>query len=190
MQNRITSLLGPTTAALLNYGEALKRYNDGHTERALEVMMPSAIKNVMVGTRYLVEGKALTLKGAELDSNVGAGEALAQMLGFTPEKIAQKQKATFETKGVEQEILNRHTDLLNAFFIALDSSDTDMMEKVITKMAKFNVANPGNAIDFDTLYGSITKRYEDRALANVTGGMSINKKLIPQLDHMLDYSRR
>ena len=190
MQNRITSLLGPTTAALLNYGEALKRYNDGHTERAIEIMMPSAIKNVMVGTRYLVEGKALTLKGAELDSNVSSGEAVAQMLGFTPEKIAQKQKATFETKGVEQDILNRHTDLLNAFFIALDSSDTAMTEKVINKIAKFNAANPGNAIDFDTLYDSVIKRYEGRALANVTGGMSINKKLIPQLDHMLDYSRQ
>jgi hypothetical protein len=190
MQNRITSLLGPTTAALLNYGEALKRYNDGHTERAIEAIMPSAIKNVMVGTRYLVEGKALTLKGAELDSNVSSGEAVAQMLGFTPEKIAQKQKATFETKGVEQDILNRHTDLLNAFFIALDSSDTAMTEKVINKIAKFNAANPGNAIDFDTLYDSVIKRYEGRALANVTGGMSINKKLIPQLDHMLDYSRQ
>lgn len=189
MQNVMTNLLGPTAGAVLNYGEALKRYNDGHTERAFEAIMPSAIKNVMVGTRYLTEGKALTLKGAELDSNVNPAEALSQMLGFTPEKIAQKQKATIETKGVEQDILNRHTDLVNAFFIAIDSSDVDMLERVIKKISKFNASNPGNAISPDALYDSITKRYQNRALDNITGGMSINKKLVPQLQNMLDYSR-
>ena len=189
MQNVMTNLLGPTAGALLNYGEALKRYNDGHTERAFEAIMPSAIKNVMVGTRYLTEGKALTLKGAELDSNVNPAEALAQMLGFTPEEIAQKQKATIEMKGVEQDILNRHTDLINAFFIALDGGDTDMLERVSEKITKFNVANPGNAVKAEDLRTSAIKRYKDRALANITGGMSINKKLIPQLDSMLDYSR-
>ena len=189
MQNAITNLLGPTAGALLNYGEALKRYNDGHTERALEAIMPAAIKNVMVGTRYLVEGKALTLKGAELDSNVTAGEAFAQMLGFSPEQIAQKQKASIEMKGVEQDILNRHTDLLNAFFIAMDGGDSDMLERVTNKIIKFNAANPGSAIKADTLRNSVIKRYKDRTLANITGGMSINKKLAPQLNNMLDYSR-
>ena len=189
MQNVMTNLLGPTAGAFLNYGEALKRYNDGHTERAVEAIMPAAIKNVMVGTRYLVEGKALTLKGAELDSNVLPGEALAQMLGFTPEKITQKQKATIEAKGVEQAILNRHTDLVNAFFMAVDSSDADMLERVVEKIGKFNSTNPGNAISPDALYDSVIKRYENRALANITGGMSINKKLVPQLQNMLDYSK-
>ena len=189
MQNAITNLLGPTAGALLNYGEALKRYNDGHTERALEAIMPAAIKNVMVGTRYLVEGKALTLKGAELDSNVTAGEAFAQMLGFSPEQIAQKQKASIEMKGVEQDILNRHTDLLNAFFIAMDGGDSDMLERVTNKIIKFNAANPPSAIKADTLRNSVIKRYKDRTLANITGGMSINKKLAPQLNNMLDYSR-
>jgi len=188
MQNMITNLLGPTAGAFLNYGEALKRYNDGHTERAFEAIVPAAIKNVMVGTRYLVEGKALTLKGAELDSNVTAGKALAQMLGFTPEEIAQKQKASIEMKGAEQEILNRHTDLLNSFFIAMDAGDSDMLERVMGKIIKFNVANPGSAIKADTLRTSVIKRYKDRALANITGGMGINKKLAPQLKDMLGYA--
>jgi hypothetical protein len=34
---------------------------------------------------------------------------------------------------------------------------------------------------------SVTKRYKDRAMANMTGGMGIDKKLMPQLIDMLDY---
>ena len=189
MQNAFTNLLGPTAGALLNYGEALKRYNDGHTERAFEAMMPAAIKNVMVGTRYMMEGKALTLRGAEVDSYISPAEAVAQMIGFSPEDTAQKQKASFEMKNANEQIMSRRTDLLNAFFIAIDGGDSDMLDKVLEKIQTFSITNPGASIDGRNLIDSVNKRYEDRALSNITGGMGINKKLIPQLMPMLDYSQ-
>jgi hypothetical protein len=189
MQNIMTNLLGPTAGALMGYAEAAKRYREGHTERAIEAMMPAAIKNVMVGTRYLTEGKAMTMKGATLDENINPAEALAQMLGFSPEDTAQKQKASFEMKNANEEIIARHNDLLNAFFIAVDGHDTDMMTKVIQKIQKFNRTNPGVAIDPDTLFNSVQRKYQDRALANITGGMPVNKKLVGQLNGMRDYSQ-
>jgi hypothetical protein len=189
-QNMMTNLLGPSAGALLNYVEALKRYKDGYTERAIETMMPAAIKNVLVGTRYLTEGQALTMKGATLDDEVTAPEAIAQMLGFSPEDTARKQRAAYELKNTAEAIKDRHTSLLNAFFIALDSGDTDMMGTVLEKMQTFSIANPGERIDADSLINSVQKRYKDRALANITGGVGINPKMIPQLNHMLDYANR
>jgi hypothetical protein len=189
LQNMMSNLMGPTAGALLNYGEAVKRFNDGHTERAFEAMMPAAIKNVMVGTRYMMDGKALTLRGAEVDSEVSPAEAVAQMLGFSPEDTAQKQKASFEMKNANEQIMSRRTDLLNAFFMAVDSGDSDMLGNVIEKIQNFSMTNPGAAIDGENLIDSVNKRYEDRALSNITGGMGINKKLIPQLMPMLDYSK-
>jgi len=186
----MTNLMGPSAGALLNYVEAIKRYKDGYTERAVETMMPSAIKNVMIGTRYLVEGKALTMKGATLDDEVTAPEAIAQMLGFSPADTATKQKAAYEFKNTAEAVKDRHTSLLNAFFIALDSGDTDMMGTVLEKMQKFSVTNPGERIDADSLIDSVQKRYKDRAMANITGGIGINPKMIPQLNQMLDYSKR
>jgi hypothetical protein len=44
-------------------------------------------------------------------------------------------------------------------------------------------------IDPNSLFKSVEKRYKDRALANITGGMSVNKNLMPQLTGMLDYSQ-
>jgi hypothetical protein len=189
-QSMMTNLMGPSAGALLNYVEAIKRYKDGYTERAVETMMPSAIKNVMIGTRYLVEGKALTMKGATLDDEVTAPEAIAQMLGFSPADTATKQKAAYEFKNTAEAVKDRHTSLLNAFFIALDSGDTDMMGTVLEKMQKFSVTNPGERIDADSLIDSVQKRYKDRAMANITGGIGINPKMIPQLNQMLDYSKR
>ena len=189
MQNMMTNLMGPTAGALLNYVEAYKRYNDGYTERAIEVMMPAAIKNVMVGTRYMVEGKALTMKGATLDEEITPAEALAQMLGFSPEDTAKKQKSAIEMKSANEEIMSRHNDLLNAFFIAVDGNSPSDMQRVIEKIMKFNAANPAVAIDGEALYNSVQRRYKDRALANITGGMPINKKLMPYLDGMRDYAK-
>jgi hypothetical protein len=188
VQNMFINLMGPSAGAILvNYPEALKRLNDGHIERAIEGMMPAAIKNAMVGTRYLVQGEALTLKGNTLVDDISAREALAQMLGFSPERVAQKQKAAIEAKNINETILNRKTDLLNAFFIATDSSDEDMLDRVIDKMATFSHTYPELAINGETLLKSVTKRYKDRALANITGGMGLDKKLIPRLEDMLDY---
>jgi hypothetical protein len=191
VQNMFINTLGPSLGALLvSYPEALKRFNDGHTERALEALMPAAIKNVMVGTRYMTEGQALTLKGNTLVEDISAREALSQMLGFSPERVAQKQQASFQTKNANESIMNRRTDLLNAFFLAVDSGDADMMAKVIGKIVKFGQTNPGVAIDPEKLVDSIEKRYNDRALANITGGMGLNKNLIPQLLPMLEYGER
>ena len=191
VQNMFINTLGPSMGALLvSYPEALKRFNDGHTERAMEALMPAAIKNVMVGTRYMAEGQALTLKGNTLVEDISAREALSQMLGFSPERVAQKQQAAFQTKNVNETIMNRRTDLLNAFFISVDTGDAEMTAKVIEKMVKFSQTNPGVRIDPEALVDSIEKRYKDRALANITGGMGLNKNLMPQLLPMLEYGER
>ena len=189
LQNMFTNLLGPTAGIGINFAEGIRRFNDGHTERALEIMMPAAIKNVMVGTRYMVEGRAVTLKGNEVDADIPAASALAQMLGFSPEDTAQKQKASIEMKNVNEKIMGRRTDLLNAFFMSVDTGDSDMLERVIEKINRFNSTNPMVGIDPNSLFKSVEKRYKDRALANITGGMSVNKNLMPQLTGMLDYSQ-
>ena len=189
LQNMMTNLLGPTAGIGINFAEGIRRFNDGHTERALEIMMPAAIKNVMVGTRYMVEGRAVTLKGNEVDADIPAASALAQMLGFSPEDTAQKQKASIEMKNVNEKIMGRRTDLLNAFFMSVDTGDSDMLERVIEKIKTFNATNPAVGIDPNSLFKSVNKRYQDRALANITGGMSVNKNLMPQLTGMLDYSQ-
>lgn len=187
LQNMMINLLGPTAGLMVSAAETAKQYNDGHIQRAMETASPAFLKNFMKGARYAGEGRATTLKGDELVGDVSGYESLLQGLGFNPERVAQRQKSNIEMKGMEQKILNRRQDLLNAFFMGVDNDDDDMIDRVLDKVEKFNAANPEVAITGDNLTRSVQTRYKNRALAELTGGISINKKLIGKLEDMGGY---
>ncbi len=187
VQNMMVNLLGPSAGLLINAAEATKQYNDGHIQRALETATPAVIKNALKGIRLSTEGRATTLKGNELVGDITGYEALVQGLGFSPERVAQRQKSNIEMKNAEQNILNRRQALLDGFFMSIDNSDGDMTDRVLDKVQKFNAANPGVAITGKNLANSVNTRFKLRAMAEATGGMSINKKLIGQLQDMADW---
>jgi hypothetical protein len=187
VQNMMINLLGPTAGLAINSAEALKQFNDGHIQRALETASPAVIKNVLKGLRLGTEGRATTISGNELIGDITAKEAFGQALGFGPERLAQRQKANIEMKTAEQNILNRRQALLDSFFMAFDNDDDDMMDRVLDKIGKFNGTYGEIALTPDKLQKSIKTRYKQRAMAEMTGGMPINKKLIGTLEDMGDY---
>ena len=71
--------------------------------------------------------------------------------------------------------------------MSVDNGDDDMKDRVIEKVAKFNLANPGVAITNKNLVSSVKTRFKLRAMAESTGGMAINKKLIGQLQGIADW---
>jgi len=184
-QNMIINLLGPTAALGVSGAEALKLFNDGHYYRATERVLPAVFKQPLVAMRYDTEG-VLTLKGDSLvsQSDISAKDALAQSLGFSPEKVAQRQKANIETKTMEQEIKSKRQDLMNAFFMSIDTMDMDLMDRVLDKISRFNRMHPSDAILGESLQRSIENRYMSRGLAELTGGIPINKNLMSELDGM------
>lgn len=188
LQNMFINLLGPTAGLAISGAEAVKLYNDGHYYRAAEKASPAFLKNVLVGARYASEG-ALTLRGDELVGDITPKEALSQSLGFSPERVAQKQKANIEMKTAEQDIINKRQDLLNAFFMAIDTGDSDYADRIFEKINRFNRTYPTYPITSDTLQKSVTEKYRRRAEATITGGMPINKKLMPQVGEMGTYGK-
>jgi hypothetical protein len=187
LQNMLVNLLGPTAGLAVNVAKGLDELNDGHIQRSMETFSPAFLKNVLKGIRLGTEGRATTLKGNELVGDITGYEALVQSLGFSPERVAQRQKSNIEMKTAEQNILNRRQALLDGFFMSIDNSDGDMTDRVIEKVMKFNAANPGVAITGTNLTNSVKTRFKLRAMAEATGGMSINKKLIGQLQEMADW---
>ena len=186
LQAFIVNLLGPTAALGVSAAHSVDLLNQGHLERAVETALPAFARNFLKANRLGNEG-AISLSGDELIPDFSASELAGQALGFSPERLAQKQKANIETKGMEQEILKKHQDLLNAYFMAFDTADADMQERILNKILKFNNANPGSSITAKSLRESIKRRYKQRALAEGTGGAHINKKLIGQLGEMNRY---
>jgi hypothetical protein len=190
LQNTLINLLGPTAGLMISSAEAVKQFNDGHLYRSMETASPAFAKNVFKGIRLsdtFGEGKATTIRGNVLIDDLGIGEVASQAIGFSPERLAQKQKANIEMKTAEQNILQRRQSLLNAYFMAFDNQDSDMMERVSEKILRFNKSNPTVGIKGDNLSRSIRDKYRQRMLAQMTGGMNINKKLIGELGGMSEY---
>jgi hypothetical protein len=187
LQNTLINLLGPTAGLLVSGAETVKQLNDGHLYRAMETASPAFLKNFMKGARFAEEGRAVNLRGDELVGDISGYESAAQSLGFAPERVAQRQKSNIEAKTAEQKINTRRQDLLNAFFMAVDNDDDDLKDRVLDKIGKFNSTYGEKAITPALLQKSIKTRYVNRALAESTGGISIDKKLIGRLSEMQDY---
>jgi hypothetical protein len=186
LQNTFINMLGPTAGLAINFAEMVKAFNDGMYYRAAEKALPAVLKQPLVGARYLSEG-ALTMKGDTLVEDISAKEALAQSLGFAPERVAQRQKANIEMKSAERDIINKRQDLLNAYFMAYDANDEDFINRVEDKIDRFNAMYPDYPIENDTLNRSIEGRYRRREEAEETGGMPINKNLRDELASMGAY---
>jgi hypothetical protein len=189
VQNTLINLLGPTAGLMVSAGDVAKQIREGHLERALETASPALVKNILKGMRFAEEGRATTLSGNELVGDITGKEIAAQALGFTPERVAQRQKANIEMKSAEQSILNKRQGLLDAFFMSIDTSDTEMTNRVLERVSKFNSSHPTIAITGANLSNSVRTRFKQRILADSTGGMPINKKLIGELSEMGDYAQ-
>jgi hypothetical protein len=170
--------------------EAMKQIKDGYIWRGFETATPAVIKNALKGIRLsetFGEGKATNLKGNVLVDDLGIGEVVSQSIGFAPERLAQRQKANIEMKTAEQDILNRRQDLLNAYFMAFDTQDSDFLDRTMEKIARFNKANPAVGIRGSNLSRSVRDKYRQRLISQLTGGMNINKKLISDLGSLSEY---
>jgi hypothetical protein len=171
----LINLMGPTAGMAINVAEGLKRFNNGQTERAFEAFTPAAVKNLLAGSRLATEG-ALTMKGDTLLENVSGIEAFEQMLGFTPERLAQKQSSNIEAKASEQAVMLRRQNLLNFLAMAIEREDEDAEAKVLAKIDDFNDANDWAAITGKTIRSSLKKRAQVKAMATELGGLRVSKK--------------
>ena len=183
----LINLMGPTAGMAINVAEGLKRFNNGQTERAFEAFTPAAVKNLLAGSRIATEG-ALTMKGDTLLENISGVEAFEQMLGFTPERLAQKQSANIEAKASEQAVMLRRQNLLNFLAMAIEREDEDAEAKVLAKIDDFNEANDWAAISGKTIRSSLKKRAQVKAMANELGGLRVNKKFIALAEEKTAYA--
>ena len=189
MLYKAASLAGPFASFGMGISDGIKQMEEGHVERGIETMSPALIKNIMKGLRYGITGHAESLKGAEIEK-MSSYQAAMQVIGFTPEALAQQQKANIETKNAEQKIQQKKLSLENQFYIAWVNNDEESQARVIEKIEKFDMQHPGAAITGEALINSIKTREKIKELATeYTGGIPITKKLINELSPMQDYAR-
>ena len=165
---------GPVGSYAVNAENAIKMMNEGHTERAVEALVPSWMRNGMKGMRYMGEG-ALTLKGDPVEEDIGAYNSMMQLIGFSPASLSSTYEKTSAAKGYEKAVAARKQKLLNTYDMAQHAGDTDLMSDVREDINNFNSKHPANRISGTTLLKS--KKAREAAEKNMINGVTFNKKM-------------
>ena len=180
LQTFLVDLLGPTAGLAVNVAEAHKLWNEGHGDRALEMMAPAFIKNPLVAARYASEG-VNTLGGDPLMEDVSPFHLMAQSLGLRSAELSEIQFYNTNIKGQEQAILKQRQNLLNLYALAFMSNDSDTLDTAYDNIDKFNSKHPSVSIASGTLTKSVKGHLEKSS--QMDHGLYLDKKLRGVLDN-------
>ena len=170
---------GPAGTIAVNAGNAVKMLQDGHVERAIETVAPSFVRNVMKGTRYMIEG-ATTLKGDPVMEDISVYNSLMQGIGFSPADLSSQYERVQAAKGYEREVLLRRTQLLQNYDMGHTAGDFDLMSETREKIQAFNEAHTKYKITPETIQKSIRAR--KAAEKEMVYGVRFNKKLRGEIE--------
>lgn len=176
--NLLQSLAGPLGGMIKNMYVGAQQFNQGHTERGIETMLPTFAKNAVKAVRYAKDG-VNTLRGDPIVQDVGAAGDIIQALGFQPTKVAQQQRINNSLYTYQQFIQDRRQALINAYAMAQAAGDADGRTDTTEKIRAFNQKYPEIAIGMANLHNSLRQRA--RFSAEADNGIRLNKKLAGRL---------
>jgi hypothetical protein len=183
IKEQILSFLGPTVSIGLSAAKGWDAMQNGQFERGLESMMPTVARNLLVVKRYFEEEGATTRRGVMIKEDITPAEYISQALGFTPEDVMQRQKATIRRKSAEMEIETRRERALNRLFFALWADDEAGLDAAMENIDAFNDKYPERPIDGETIQKSMSDRFKSIAEQEMFGG--VNKKLSARLGEQI-----
>lgn len=169
---------GPVLGVASRVERGLKLINEGHTERGIEQMLPSAIGNMMKAMRFGTEG-ANTLRGDPITGEIGPWNTFAQFFGFAPAEYTRQLEINSALKNIERKTMEDRTKLLRNFYIATRTGDMQERASVLQKMLEFNKKHPTAAITPDTIDNSMSQHMTTSA--EMYHGITLNKSLRPEL---------
>lgn len=170
----LESLAGPIGAMTKNMFVGTQQINSGHTERGIETIMPTFIKNAMKSVRYASQG-VNSLRGDPIVHDVSGPEQLIQALGFQPTKIANQQRENTSLMNYSKFIMDRRQNLMNAYAMAQQAGDEETRAAALQRIAAFNQTNPEVRISMITLRDSLRQRARMSQMAD--NGIVLNRKI-------------
>lgn len=166
---------GPVAGmALINPLTAAKLWNEGNIERAVETIMPKALRDGMKLIRYSTQG-VNNLQGEPIVRDLSPYETLMQGVGFSPARVAEQYQINNSLKNYEKEIDTRRKALLDAYAMAMSLRDTEAVRTAYVKIQAFNRKYPEWPINSSTIRRSLQSRkaYSDRMVS----GIVMNKRI-------------
>jgi hypothetical protein len=168
------AIAGPMGGLIKNLYVGRQEIREGHLQRGIETMLPTAVKNTLKAIRFAQEG-ANTLRGDPILQDVSGPQAFVQALGFEPTALAHQWQQNTALKNVDQAVQNRRTTLMNAYAMAINAGDGDDRTRALNKIREYNTDHPEWPITIKTLRASLRQRA--RYSAQAVNGIGLNRHL-------------
>jgi len=136
--------------------------------RALENMVPSAVRNALKATRVGIEGGYTTRRGDIISDDVTANDVFWQALGFPPVEYTFQQEVNQRDKRIEKAVTSQRSKLLKKYYLASRMGDYEGMTEALDEIVKFNGKHPTAAIDNKTIDRSY-KQHQKTSLTMYNG---------------------
>ena len=172
-------LLGAPYSIIKNFEKGFDQIAEGHFERGIETMLPAAIKNILKGGRYALEG-ANTLRGDPVMGDINGYNAMMQVLGFAPADLMKQYEENAYITGKEKAITGKEKKLLKQYYIAQREGDADRMADLEAKLFELGDKYPELGITGETINKSVQAR--DKISAKMYHGVQLNEKLRARLE--------
>ena len=177
----LESILGAPYAVVNSVFRAKELMDEGNFERAIETMLPVALRNPLKGARYAIEG-ANTLRGDPVMGDINGYNAAMQVMGFAPADLLRQYEINSYGKRLDEATVGKSKKLLKQYYIAQREGDSDRADEVLEKL--FALSDKHNlGITQDTVSRSVSAR--DRISSEMYHGMQVNKKIRDEFEQSI-----
>lgn len=166
-------LLGPSGALVVAPFKAVDQANKGDFDKAIETMMPAAVRGYVKSERLQEEGLVI---GKNRDvvlkdpSFYDTYSSVMQSLGFAEAETSRAMQLDIKAGEIEQEVASEKTKLLDRRYRAVLDTATDTTGKAEQALREveraiqiYNLNYPSNAISEDTKERSFQQKQQEAA---------------------------
>lgn len=169
---------GPVFGVASRVERGLRLISEGHTERGIEAILPSAMANLLRSYRYSTEGTT-TLRGDPITGDISSWNVFAQTFGFAPADYTRQLEINAILKGVDKAKLQEKTNLLRQFYVANRMGDHDSAREALQELIKLQKKHPGLKISASTIIDSM--KQHNRTTATMYHGITLSKGMRAEL---------
>ena len=174
-------ILGAPYAVVNSMFRAKELMAEGQYERAIETMLPVALRNVLKGGRYAVEG-ANTLRGDPVMGDINGYNAAMQVMGFAPADLLRQYEINAYEKRLDKATVGESKKLLKQYYVAQRAGDDERADEILDKL--FALSDKHDlGVTQDTVNRSVKTR--DRISDEMYHGVQVNKKIRDQFEQSI-----
>ncbi|AGG58098.1 hypothetical protein VPAG_00062 [Vibrio phage douglas 12A4] len=175
--NALQQALGPVVGGIgMSMARGIKDFSNEHYARGAESMLPKAARDILKTVRYTSEGGVYNRAGDAIIEDMTFAENLGQVAGFIPSRLVVQYDQNSALKTYEMQAKARRSQLMNAYYMAYRTKDTEAMANIRVKVKEWNKSEWGknSPITNTNIRQSIRRRLMN--LKEMDDGVKIDKR--------------